>query len=243
MEKNFKIKVKRYLPESEEVRIDEYEVPFAEDLTVLDALIQIKAEQDPTLTYRWSCRMAICGSCGAIANGKAVLMCGTFCHDLKQPILIEPLRNFPIIKDLVVDTDEAMDKFRDALPYTNFAKKSAGLDNETLQTPEEMEKFKQASQCIKCMLCYSACPVFGLDKSFVGPAAGAAALRYQNDSRDELKSERLDSMTSKDGVWKCSFIGECSVVCPKNVDPALALQKLKIMGVIHTAKSVLKSKK
>ena len=90
------------------------------------------------------------------------------------------------------------------------------------------------------MLCYSACPVYAVDEEFIGPAATATAYRYDQDTHDEIKEQRMDSLTSKDGVWKCSFVGECSDVCPKNVDPALAIQKMKIMGVLHTTKKILK---
>lgn len=239
----FSFKIHRYDPESGASSTEEYKVPADAELTVLDAINLIKNRQEPALAYRWSCRMGICGSCGAIVNGKPVLMCSTFCRDLEQPIVITPMKNFPVVKDLVVDTDDAMNKFRTSLPYFDRAKAKTKPDDEYLQTPEQMEKFKQTSQCIKCMLCYSACPVFGLDKKFTGPAAGALAYRYHKDSRDTAKEQRLDSVAGPDGIYDCSFVGECSVVCPKSVDPALALQKLKVMGVLHIAKSFIKKRR
>lgn len=210
-------------------------------MTVLEAINNINEKKKAGLSYRHSCRMGICGSCGAVVNGKPVLMCSTFCRDLDSTIQIEPLKNFRIIKDLVVDTDNAMNKVRDALPYTKLATRKAAKEN--IQPPENLEDIKQTSQCVKCMLCYSACPVYGLDDKFIGPAAAATGYRYNQDSRDTLKEERMNSLTSKNGVWNCSFIGECSVVCPKKVDPAIAIQKLKIMGVLHTAKKFLVPKK
>lgn len=240
----FSFKIRRYDPEKGTSELEDHAIAAAHELTVLDALNIIKYEQNSSLSYRWSCRMGLCGSCGATVNGKPVLMCSTFCRDLKQPIIVEPMKNFPVVKDLVVDTDSAMEKFRQALPYTDLMAKKAmrdqDLNHENLQTPKQRAKLEQSSQCIKCMLCYSACPVVGLDKKFVGPAAGALALRYNSDNRDHIKKERMDAMTAKDGIWDCSFVGECSVVCPKSVDPALALQKLKIMGVLHVAKSAFK---
>lgn len=92
------------------------------------------------------------------------------------------------------------------------------------------------------MLCVSACPIYGLDNNFIGPAAIVAADRYNKDSRDHLKEKRLDSLTDKNGIWKCNFIGECSNVCPKNVDPAASIQKMKIMGALHCLTSSIKSK-
>lgn len=239
--KKITIKIRRYEPETQKVLIEKRTMTVDEDSTVLDLLNQINETEQASLSYRYSCRMSICGSCGAKVNGKPVLMCSTFCRDLPSEIVIEPLSSFPIIKDLVVDTDNAMDKMRDALPYTSFVSKKSTTPLK--QTPEETEKMKQTSQCIKCMLCYSACPVYSLDNNFIGPAAAATADRYNNDPQDTLKEERMDSITSKNGVWDCSFIGECSVVCPKNVDPALAIQKLKVMGVFHSAKSALKPRK
>ncbi len=242
--KHFILKIQRYDPEKEKVFFEEHDVPYSKDFTVLDALNYVKDQTGATIAYRWACRMGMCGSCGAIVNNKPVLMCSTFCRDLAQPIEIKPLANFPVVKDLVVDTDDAMEKFRHAMPYTEMQKHHLGQpEKETIQTPAQKKKIAQTSKCIKCMLCYSACPVYGLNKQFVGPAAGSAAYRYNKDSRDKIKEKRMDSMTSANGVYKCSFIGECSQVCPKSVDPAAALQKLKVAGIFHAAKSILKKRK
>lgn len=240
MPKKLTVNIKRYNPETEKVSIDTYKIEVQKDMTILDVLTHLNENVQASISYRSSCRMSICGSCGAMVDGKPVLMCSTFCRDLPNTITIEPLRNFPVTKDLVVDTDNAMDKMRDALPYTSFVSRKNSV---TPQTPKQLEKLKQTSQCIKCMLCYSACPVYAIDNDFIGPAATATAYRYNVDVHDNLKEERMDSLTSKNGVWKCSFIGECSVACPKNVDPALAIQKMKVMGVFHTAKSAIKPKK
>jgi fumarate reductase iron-sulfur subunit len=239
--RNFIIKIQRYNPETEKIYFEEHTVPYTKDLTVLDALNFIKEKTGGEIAYRWACRMGICGSCGAIINGKPALMCSTFCVQLKQPITLQPLANFKVIKDLIVDTDDAMNKFRAAMPYTEFQKKHLEPQHETLQTPAQLNRLKQTSQCIKCMLCYAACPVYGLKQEFIGPAAGALAQRYNLDTRDNIKNQRMDSITAENGIYNCSFIGECSRVCPKNVDPAAALQKLKVAGIIHTAKKTAKS--
>lgn len=257
------ITVKRYLSSMQEPFYQVYELKFHDELTVLDALNMIKDEQDGGLTYRWSCRMGICGSCGAMVNGKPVLMCQTYLKDVGSPIRVEPLRNFPVIKDLVVDIDDPFEKMSSVNPYIEQIKRMARpqAERETeqesgsasssevkrknqgehIQTPEQLEKLKQTSQCIKCMLCYSACPVYGFDKKFIGPAAGALAYRYNADSRDQSQKERTDAVIGKDGVWGCSFVGECSAVCPKRVDPALALQRLKLMGALRLGKKAVKS--
>lgn len=234
-----KILVQRYNPQKPEPFFQTYELRFHEDLTVLDALQQIKDEQDGSLTFRWSCRMGICGSCSAVVNGKPVLMCQTYLKDIPSPARVAPLRNFPIIKDLVVDIDDAFNKMSEVLPYTDHADVKPIEEGEYHQTPKQRKKIGQTSQCIKCMLCYSACPVYGLDKNFIGPAAGALAYRYMADNRDESKAKRMDSVIGEKGVWKCSFVGECSAVCPKRVDPALALQRLKLMGAGRLAQKAM----
>lgn len=245
-----RLKIQRSQRGSEnESSVQEFTVPFEQTMTVLDALNKIKDEQDGSLTYRWSCRMGICGSCGMMVNGRPVLTCQTYVKDLcasevncdgcVPEISVAPLRHFPVIKDLVSDIDDPMEKFRSVMPWSDFQKNNVAMRDKSprRQSPKELAKIGQTSQCVKCMLCYSACPIYGLDKSFVGPAAGALAYRYQKDSRDAPSSaekhKRMDTVTAKDGVWKCSFVGECSVVCPKRVDPALAMQRLKLMGLKH----------
>lgn len=227
------ITLQRYLPGNHEPFPQTFELRFHDEMTLLDALNEIKDTQDGSLAYRWSCRMGICGSCGAMVNGKPVLMCQMYLKDIKAPVRVEPLRNFPIIKDLVVDIDDPFEKMRGVMPFMTRFKEKAIDEGEYEQSPGELEKLKQTSQCIKCMLCYSACPVYGLNKNFVGPAATALAYRYQADSRDQEKGKRMDAVIGEKGVWECSFVGECSVVCPKRVDPALALQRLKLMGTLR----------
>jgi fumarate reductase iron-sulfur subunit len=110
---------------------------------------------------------------------------------------------------------------------------------EFLQTPAQLDVFRQFSMCINCMLCYAACPVYGLDPDFIGPAAIALAERYDLDSRDHGKGERLDVLTAHDGVWACTFVGECTKVCPKHVDPASAVQRYKLKSALQTVKAFL----
>lgn len=233
------IRIKRYLPEKPAPFSQTYSLPVEEELTVLDALNMIKDQQDQSLAFRWSCRMGICGSCAAVVNGKPVLMCQTALRELAE-ICIEPLRNFPVVKDLVVDYGDAFEKLRRINPQIARMKKQALEDGEMEQTPAQMEKFQQAGQCIKCMLCYSACPVFGQNRNFMGPAAGALAYRYAKDSRNEKPKRQIQAAAQKDGMYGCSFVGECSVVCPKRVDPAVALQRLKLMGALTVIASEAK---
>jgi fumarate reductase iron-sulfur subunit len=212
-------------------------VPFREDWVVLDALNYIKDQVDGTLTYRWSCRMGVCGSCGMMVNGQPKLTCAAFLKDYyPKPICVEPLTNFPVIRDLVINFEDFLHKLKEVKawlipkatpPSTGGA--SAGA-TEYLQTPEQLAHYKQFSMCINCMLCYAACPVYGLEPKFLGPAAIALAQRYNLDSRDGAKDERAETIASSEGIWECTFVGECTTVCPKHVDPAGAIQQAKLQN-------------
>jgi len=233
-------RVKRYRPESgSKPTYREYRIPYRDDMVVLDGLNYIKDHVDPTLTYRWSCRMGICGSCGANVNGQPRLTCGTYIRDVHRgAVTIDPLANFPILKDLVVDFDDFLEKLASVTPYI-VREESGDLTKEFVQYPEDVEAYRQQSLCINCMLCYAACPVFGASPEFVGPAASALALRYIRDTRDEGADQRLARLNTKSGVWECTFVGECSVVCPKNVDPAAAIQTLKVLATMRHMRRLL----
>jgi fumarate reductase iron-sulfur subunit len=225
------LEVFRYHPETDEQpRYQTYQVPFREDWVVLDALNYIKDEVDGTLTYRWSCRMGVCGSCGMMVNGDPKLTCAAFLKDYSGPIRVEPLTNFPVIRDLVINFDDFMHKLKEVKAWMIPKEEKPLAQGEYLQTPEELAQFKQYSMCINCMLCYAACPVYGLEPKFLGPAAIALAQRYNLDSRDGAKDERAEVVSSSEGIWECTFIGECTRVCPKHVDPAGAIQQAKVIN-------------
>jgi fumarate reductase iron-sulfur subunit len=235
------LEVMRYRPEQEtEPTFQSYEVPFHEDWVVLDALNYIKDRLDGSLSYRWSCRMGVCGSCGMMVNGEPQLTCATFLsHYLPGPIRVEPLRYFPIMRDLVIDMTDFMAKLQSVKPWIIPSQEKPLSQGEYLQTPEELDVYKQFSMCINCMLCYAACPVYGLDPQFIGPAAIALAQRYNLDSRDQGTSQRLDMLSQHEGIWGCTFVGECSKVCPKEVDPAGAIQQYKLTATKEWFKAFL----
>jgi fumarate reductase iron-sulfur subunit len=206
---------------------------------VLDALNHVKDQLDGTLSYRWSCRMGVCGSCGMTVNGEPKLTCATFLADYAPgPVRVEPLRNFPVIRDLIVDIGDFMRKLVRVKPWIVRAAEEKPLaQGEYLQTPDQMDEYKQYSMCINCMLCYSACPIYGLDPKFLGPAAIALAQRYNLDNRDEGGSERMEVMSEHEGIWGCTFVGECTRVCPKHVDPAGAIQRYKLSAALEEIKT------
>lgn len=235
------MEVWRYRPEHEsEPAWDAYDVPLRKEWAVLDGLNHIKDQLDGTLSYRWSCRMGICGSCGMTVNGEPKLGCSTFLTDYAPgPVRVEPMRNFPVIRDLVVEMGDFMAKLPTVKPWLVSGDDEPDEDAEYRQTPFEMDDYKRYSMCINCMLCYSACPVYALDPEFIGPAAIALAQRYNLDSRDAGAEDRRDVLASAEGVWACTFVGECSAVCPKDVDPAGAIQRYKLTAASKAVKDLL----
>lgn len=235
------LRVARYRPEQEmEPTWQSYEVPLRKEWTVLDGLNHIKDHLDGTLSYRWSCRMGICGSCGMTVNGEPQLTCAAFLTDFAPgPVRVEPLANFPVVRDLVVEIGDFMNKLTEVKPWIIRAEEKPLDEGEFPQTPEEMDAYKQYSMCINCMLCYAACPVYALDPDFVGPAAIALAQRYNLDSRDEGSADRRDVLSSAAGVWACTLVGECTTACPKGVDPAGAIQRYKLTAATRSLKDLL----
>src|SRR6266581_2581450 len=185
MTETISLEVLRYSPERDaEPSFQRYDVPLRKDWVVLDALNYIKDKVDGSLTFRWSCRMGICGSCGMMVNGEPKLTCATFLADYAPaPVRVEPLRYFPIVRDLVIEMTDFLRKLRAMKPWIIRKEEKSLPEGEYLQTPQQLDSYKQYSMCINCMLCYAACPVYGLDPLFSGPAAIALAQRYNLDSR------------------------------------------------------------
>jgi succinate dehydrogenase / fumarate reductase iron-sulfur subunit len=227
--KTVTFRVFRYDPERDtRPRFREYRLPVYRFTTVLDGLLDIKFELDPTLAVRYSCRMGSCGSCGMVVNGKEMLACKTIVLDLNSDVVtVMPLNNMRLVRDLVVDFDDFFAKHRAVKPYLIREDLEAHNDREFLQRPEELLDITMFANCIKCGLCYSACPTTATDRLFLGPQALATAYRYLADSRDAGARLRLEAIDGEHGLWRCHFAGTCSYVCPKGVDPAFAIQQLK----------------
>jgi fumarate reductase iron-sulfur subunit len=228
-EQTIELEVLRYNPETDaEPHWQRYSVPRNDEWVVLDALNHIKDHIDPTLSYRWSCHMAVCGSCGMMINREPKLACKAFVRDYEGIIRVEALAHFPIERDLVTVVEDFMAKLARVKPYL-IPKEPKPLEaGEYRQTPAELHRYRQYSQCINCMLCYAACPEYGLTPKFIGPAAITLAHRYNEDSRDGGRELRQQEIAADEGVWECTFVGACSEACPKHVDPAAALQQVKI---------------
>lgn len=241
MAEQIALEVTRFSPERDKTpSVQTFDVPLRKEWVVLDALNYIKDKIDGSLSFRWSCRMGVCGSCGMMVNGEPKLTCATFLTDYAPgPVRVEPLKNFPVMRDLIVEITDFLEKLSKVKPWLIRAKEKAPSEGEYLQTPDQLDTYRQFSMCINCLLCYAACPVYGLDPLFAGPAALALAQRYNMDSRDEGKSERLDILSQHDGIWGCTFVGDCTQVCPKHVDPAGAIQQYKLTATQEWVKSLL----
>jgi succinate dehydrogenase iron-sulfur subunit len=232
-ERVVELEVLRYNPETDqEPHFQRYSVPCREEWVVLDALNHVKENIDPTLSYRWSCHMAVCGSCGMMINREPKLACKSFLRDYEGVIRVEPLAHFPIERDLVTVIDDFVAKLKRVKPYL-IPKEDKPLEaGEFRQTPAQLKRYKQFTLCINCMLCYAACPEYGLIPKFIGPAAISLAHRYNQDSRDGGREQRQEEIAATEGVWECAFVGACSEVCPEHVDPAAALQQVKIKSTV-----------
>ena len=177
--------------------------------------------------------MAICGSCGMMVDGKPRLACKTFLRNYyPNKLRVGPLEHFPIERDLVVVVENYVKRLEGIKPYL-IPKEPRRVEHGThLQTPQQLDRYDQFSRCINCMLCYAACPQYGMNSKFIGSGHMAIVDRYNADSRDGGREQRMEFVNEKDGVWGCTAIGYCSVVCPKQVDPALAINMYKIKSTL-----------
>ncbi|MDX2507234.1 MAG: succinate dehydrogenase/fumarate reductase iron-sulfur subunit [Gammaproteobacteria bacterium] len=239
--RTIEFEILRYQPETdEEPWFQDFQIACDEDWVVLDALTHIKDHMDGSLSLRWSCHMAVCGSCGMMIDGDPKLACKTFVRDLPtHKVRIEPLANFPILRDLVVELDDFIEKTQRVKPYIIRDDKLSPEEGEYLQTPSQLAKFKQYTLCINCCCCYAACPEYASRPAFIGPAALALAHRYNQDSRDCGAQLREDVVASGEGIWDCSFADACSQVCPEHVDPAGAIQQMKISSTVSWYQDLL----
>jgi fumarate reductase iron-sulfur subunit len=242
MSDTVELEVFRYRPEEQlEPSWDTFEVPLRKEWMILDALNHVKDQIDGSLSYRWACRMGVCGSCGMTVNGKPVLTCATYLSSQAKngKVRVEPLRGFPVIRDLISDIQDFIVKLKKVKAWIVRDEEKPLSEGAYLQTPQQLAKYKQYSMCINCLLCYAACPIYPLEPEFIGPAAIALAQRYNMDSRDQGAEKRMGVLSQDEGIWSCTFVGECSVVCPKNVDPAGAIQRYKLEATSSWFKSLL----
>ena len=230
------LKIRRYNPETEaKPQWREYAVAAEPTDRVLDALHAVKWHQDGSLAFRRSCAHGICGSDAMMINGKNRLACKVLIKDLKQPIVVEPMRGFPVVKDLIVDMTGFFEKYRSIKPYliTDEPAPSA----ERLQSPAQRERFDDTTKCILCGACTTSCPSFWSNKDYLGPAAIVQAHRFLFDSRDEGADQRLPVLNEQSGVWRCRTIFNCTDACPRGINVTKAIGEVKQLLVKSSVKS------
>ncbi len=235
-----RLKIRRYLP-PEPAQALPYGAPapqaeaYWQEFTVrvhgtdrvLDALHQVKWEQDGSLTFRRSCAHGVCGSDAMRINGRNRLACKTLLKDLdpSKPITIEPIKGLPVIKDLIVDMEPFFASYREIMPFLITAGNAP--TRERLQSPEQRARYDDTTKCILCACCTSSCPVFWNDGQYFGPAAIVNAHRFIFDSRDSGAAQRLEILNDKEGVWRCRTTFNCTEACPRGIEVTKAIAEVK----------------
>ncbi|MGM0451763.1 MAG: succinate dehydrogenase iron-sulfur subunit [Thermodesulfobacteriota bacterium] len=212
--------IARYNPETDDAPYTRaYEIDAGPTDRLLDALMHVKNFVDSTLSFRKSCAHGVCGSDAMQINGKERLACKTLIKDLADSdgatITIEPLRHFPVLRDLIVDQTNFFEKYRSVQPY--LINDEPPPEKERIQSPEQRAQLDDSTNCILCMSCFSACPIFEKNPGFIGPAVIAQAHRFNEDSRDRGFEQRLDVLDTPDGVWSCENHFECTKCCPRGI--------------------------
>ena len=220
-----------------------FSVPVvADSMSVLDALIWVQRNADPSLAFRCACRVGMCGSCGTVINGREGLACRTLVRHLLdsrgRTVRVEPMRHLPVVRDLVVDPAVFYQRLVEVVPYLS----PEGNDQGPVAiSPDSKERktIDPQRECVYCALCYSACTVAGLSADFLGPAALNRVFALVSDSRDSAARERLRVVASEEGLWRCHTIFECSAACPKGIPITRAIQGLKRKVVVGKLKRMI----
>ncbi len=223
-----RLKIFRFDPQKDkEPYYQSFEVEADPLDRILDCLNRIRWEQDPTLSFRWSCGHGVCGSDGMRINGICGLPCQKLVRNFNEEILIEPLPVFKVIKDLIVDLGPFFEKYHSIKPY--LITKSPPPHQERIQSTDQQRLFEEAIRCIFCACCTASCPVNQKKETevYVGPAALVRAFRYLFDSRDEASAERIALLNQKDGVWGCQTKWKCTEVCPKGIPVTKQIGQIK----------------
>ncbi|MBA1147894.1 succinate dehydrogenase iron-sulfur subunit [Ectothiorhodospiraceae bacterium WFHF3C12] len=223
-----RMQVYRYDPEGDErPRVDTFHVDLDEcGPMLLDALIKIKNQIDPTLTFRRSCREGVCGSCAMNINGTNWLACTRALDELDDPVTVYPLNNLDVIKDLVGDQSHAFAQYAAIRPWLRAS--PPPKDRERLQSPEQRRELDGYYECILCFCCTSGCPSHWWNGDrFLGPAVLLQAWRWLADSRDEATGERLDELEDPFRLYRCHTILNCTRTCPKGLNPGKAIAEIK----------------
>ncbi|MSO68702.1 MAG: succinate dehydrogenase iron-sulfur subunit [Alphaproteobacteria bacterium] len=233
--KSRRFKIYRWNPDlAENPRTDTYDIDLAAcGPMVLDALIKIKNEVDPTVTFRRSCREGICGSCAMNIDGTNTLACTKPIEEVHGEVRIYPLPHMPVVKDLVPDLNQFYAQYASIEPWLK-SDTPAPANSERLQSPDDRAKLDGLYECILCACCSTACPSYWWNSDrYLGPAILLQAYRWLVDSRDEAKGERLDDLEDPFRLYRCHTIMNCTKTCPKGLNPAKAIAEIKKMMVLR----------
>ncbi|MGD2294386.1 MAG: succinate dehydrogenase/fumarate reductase iron-sulfur subunit [Candidatus Aminicenantes bacterium] len=236
----YTFRILRFDPEQDEFpRFQSFFFETTESKSVLEALMAIRNEQDGSLSFRYSCREAICGSCAMVINGNFDLACRTELQSFKsRQVIIEPLANMEIQKDLVVDMDPFWEALYKIKPYVfsdgDFPEHGYRIDD------REIDRIFQYVNCIMCGSCYSACPVVSRNENYLGPASLAKLFRFVKDPRDLRCYADYAGISTQDGAWGCHTIFKCNEACPKDVRPADGIEALRRKMVVEKIKSLFR---
>ena len=222
------LKVLKYNPETDkEPHFEDFTVEADPMERLLDCLHKIKAHHDSGLALRRSCAHGICGSDAMVINGVNMLACKVLVKDLKQPIRVEPIRGFPVLRDLIVDMEPFFNGYLAVKPWLITDDREHEPERERIQSPEERERYDDTTKCSLCAACTTSCPIFWSDEEYVGPAAIVNAHRFIFDSRDDGRAERLEILSSRSGVFKCRTVFNCTAACPRGIKVTKAIQEVK----------------
>ena len=227
------MRIQRFDPERDAApRWATYRVEIEPTDRVLDALHAVKWYHDGSLAFRRSCAHGVCGSDAMQINGRNRLACKILIRDVTPPIVIEPMKGFPVVKDLIVDMDGFFKKYRAVTPY--LIAQEPPPERERLQSPRERERFDDTTKCIMCGACTTSCPSFWANHDYLGPAAIVQAHRFLFDSRDQGRAERLPVLNDQSGVWRCRTIFNCTDACPRGINVTKAIGEVKQLLVQQT---------
>ncbi len=226
------LKIFRFNPEVDrEPYYDRFDIAIDRGVTLLRALMYIKNTLEPRLTFRAFCRAGICGTCGVRLNGKPVLACKTqlwkeFDRYDTTELQVDPLDNFPVIRDLVIDLNPMEEKLKKMNSYLVPAEEGSDFQGETRMSPEELEEFEFTTSCILCNLCLSSCSVVPVDDTYIGPLFLAKAFRFASDKRDAERDRKVE-LALENGLWSCTHCNACLDACPTQTKPLKAIVRLR----------------
>jgi len=219
-------------------RFDRHEVEAGEQTSVLDALFALQCGPAPDLAFRFSCRVGMCGSCAMVVNGREQLACSTLARPLGPTLRVEPLRNLPVVRDLVVDLAPFFAAYQRVRPH--FVPRDDLNDLYLFpQNGPEWKAMEHQPQCIDCGACYSACTLVTMHPRYLGPMALHRALTLIVDPRDAAREERMEIIAGEAGAFRCHTLGNCREVCPRGISPTASIQRLKRLAVFETFRTLL----